>query len=167
MKFDKIYAQWFAFLAVAALAIAFPSFRSSKTVVFDDPDGTSAVTYDPQGREDQIYKAWTLDTLTTTEADTLNLGYTLASPYQFSYQIKCIKISGTPSLKVVLDQRNSLGNTDWIGSDSVSISGADSVRTYFALRGANTYGLQHRLRLVGTSGINEYTITGLLKKTER
>ena len=113
MKFDKIYAQWFAFLAVVAFAVAFPSFRASKTVVFDDMDGTSAVTYDPQGREDQIYKAWTLDTLTTTEADTLALGYTLASPYQFSYQIKCIKISGTPSLKVVSDQRNSLSNTDW------------------------------------------------------
>lgn len=165
MKFDKIQAIWAAGI-VALLAVALlPSFRASKTVTIDAPDGQAAVTFDPQGKEDQIYKAWTVDTLTTTEKDTLNLGFTLASPYQFSYQVYCKKLSGTPSLKIVLDQRNSLTNTDWVGSDSLTISGADSIRTYFAIRGTNSYGLQHRLRLVGTTGVNRYRITGLLKKT--
>jgi len=165
MKFDKIQAQWIAFLAVIMLVTLFLSFRESKTVTLDAPDGQAAATFDPQGKEDQIYKAWTVDTLTTTEKDTLALGFNLASPYQFSYQIYCKKLSGTPNLKIVLDQRNSLTNTDWVGSDSISISGADSIRTYFAIRGTNSYGLQHRLRLVGTTGVNRYRITGLLKKT--
>lgn len=164
MNITKIQAMWVAIL-IASFAAVFPAFKTSKTVTIETPDGQAQVVYDPHGREDQIYKAWTLDTLTTTEKDTLALGFNLASPYQFSYQIYCRKLSGTPSLKVVLDQRNSLTNTDWVGSDSISISGADSVRTYFAIRGTNAYGLQHRLRLVGTTGVNQYRITGLLKKT--
>lgn len=152
-------------ILIASFAAVFPAFKTSKTVTVEAADGQAQVVYDPQGREDQIYKAWTLDTLTTTEKDTLALGFNLASPYQFSYQIYCKKLSGTPNLKIVLDQRNSLTNTDWVGSDSISISGADSVRTYFAIRGTNAYGLQHRLRLVGTTGTNQYRITGLLKKT--
>lgn len=149
-------------ICIAAAASLFAAFGTSNQRTITDTDGQEITVF---GREDQITKAWTLDTLTTTEKDTLSLGFNLASPYQFSYQIYCKKISGTPSLKIVLDQRNSLSNTDWVGSDSLTISGADSIRTYFAIRGANTYGLQHRLRLVGTTGVNRYRITGLLKKT--
>lgn len=166
MKFDKIQAVWLA-IVIASIAVLFSAFDRSETVTTTSEDGQMTVVYDPQGREDQIYKAWTVDTLTTTEKDTLALGYTMASPYQYCYQIYCKKLSGTPNLKIVLDQRNSMGNTDWLGVDSISVSGADSVRTYFAIKGANTWGLQHRLRLVGTTGVNRYRITGLLKKTER
>lgn len=161
MKFNKIQAIWAAF-CFAAFAAVFFAFSPSGTRTETDADGQ---TYNVFGKEDVITKAWTLDTLTTTEEDTLALGFLLASPYQYSYQIKCSKISGTPSLKVVLDQRNSLSNTDWLGCDSLTISGADSTRQYFALKGANVWGLQHRLRLVGTSGVNQYVVTGLLKKT--
>lgn len=151
----------------ALSASMFVAFNAAKETVktFDLPDGQSTVVYNMDGKEDQIYKTWTLDTLTTTEADTLNLGYQLASPYQYMYQFKVIKLSGTPNLKIVLDGRNTMANSDWLGMDSLTISGADSVRTYFGLKGTNTYNLQHRLRLVGTTGVNEYTITGLLKKT--
>src|SRR5690606_36603500 len=121
MNFRKIDALWLLVLACCA-AFMFNSFRTSKTVTFDAPDGQAQVVYDPQGREDQIYKAWTVDTLTTTEKDALSLGFNLASPYQFSYQVYCKKLSGTPNLKIVLDQRNSLTNTDWVGSDSICIS---------------------------------------------
>jgi hypothetical protein len=162
----KLKIAGFAVL-FAVLTSLFAAFSPSKSSVrtFDQPDGPLTVVYGMDGREDQIYKPWTLDTLTTTEADTLNLGYQLASPYQYMYQFKVIKISGTPNLKIVLDGRNSMANSDWLGMDSLTISGADSVRTYFGLKGTNTYNLQHRLRLVGTTGVNEYTITGLLKKT--
>ena len=152
---------------VAVCAALFAAFSPTTETVrtFDMPDGQSTVVMGMDGREDQIYKVWTHDTLTTTENDTLALGFQLASPYQYSYQIKCEKISATPSLKVVLDQRNTMSNTDWLGVDSLSISGADSVRTYFAIKGANTWGLQHRLRLMGTTGVNQYDISALLKKT--
>jgi hypothetical protein len=149
-------------ILIACAAAIFAAFNTSETRTMTDTDG---IAYTIAGKEDVITKAWTLDTLTTTEKDTLTLGFTLASPYQYCYQLWVKKISGTPSLKVVLDQRNSLTNTDWLGCDSLTISGADSTRTFFALKGANVWGLQHRLRLVGTSGTNRYRITGLLKKT--
>lgn len=161
MNIRKIQAVWIGILIASAAAL-FAAFGTSEKRTVTDIDGQ---TYEVWGREDQIYKAWTVDTLTTTEKDTLALGYTLSSPYQFSYQIYCKKLSGTPNLKIVLDQRNSMTNTDWLGVDSISVAGADSIRTYFAIRGTNTYGLQHRLRLVGTTGVNRYRITGLLKKT--
>lgn len=161
MNIRKIQAVWVSIL-IAVAASLFAAFGTSSERTFEDVDGQEITVF---GKDDAIYKAWTVDTLTTTEKDTLALGYQLASPYQFSYQIYCKKLSGTPSLKIVLDQRNSMGNSDWVGSDSLTISGADSVRTYFALRGTNSYGLQHRLRLVGTTGVNRYRITGLLKKT--
>lgn len=152
---------------IAVLASIFAAFSPSGTNErhYTDSDGELTVFSAPYGVEDVIVKTFTHDTLTTTEIDTLNLGYILQSPYQYSYQMKVQKISGTPSLKVVLDQRNNLGNSDWMGIDSVAISGADSTRTYFLMEGPYTYGIQHRLRLVGTSGENQYDITALLKKT--
>jgi len=162
MKFDKIQAVW-ASICIALIASLFAAFGTSNERTITDTDGQQITI---AGADQTITKAWTVDTLTTTEKDTLNLGFQLASPYQFSYQIYCKKLSGTPSLKIVLDQRNSMSNTDWVGSDSLTISGADSVRTYFAIRGAVAYGLQHRLRLVGTTGVNRYRITGLLKRTD-
>lgn len=164
MKLAYIY---YSILAVLALAFGMYAFSGSETSVreFQHNDGHATVVYDFAGKESAIYKNWTVDTLTTTEKDTLALGFTLASPYQYCYQIYCKKLSGTPNLKIVLDQRNTLGNTDWLGCDSLSISGADSIRTYFALKGANTWGIQHRLRLVGTTGVNRYRITANLKKT--
>lgn len=161
MNIRKIQAVWVGVLIATAAAL-FAAFGTSDTKTITDIDGQEVSVW---GKDDAIYKAWTVDTLTTTEKDTLSLGFQLASPYQFSYQVYCKKLSGTPNLKIVLDQRNSLSNTDWVGSDSITISGADSIRTYFALRGTNSYGLQHRLRLVGTTGVNRYRITGLLKKT--
>ena len=154
-------------LIVAIFAALFSSFSHSSTSVqtFEHPDGQATVFYDPMGKEDQIYKVWAHDTLTTTENDTLNLGFTLASPYQYSYQFKVLKISATPSLKLVLEQRNSTSNSDWMHMDSVSVSGADSTKRDFILRGTNTYGLQHRLLLLGTSGVNQYDATALLKPT--
>lgn len=148
---------------ISAMFAAFSPMERQKEYI--DNDGKLTVYFDGSGRENTITKVFTHDTLTTTEADTLNLGYILASPYQYSYQLKVQKITGTPNLKAVLDQRNSLSNTDWMGIDSVSISGADSTRTYFLLEGANTWGIQQRLRLVGTTGENQYDITALLKKT--
>lgn len=162
-KFQIVALSVFVATCAALFAAFAPTTQAVRT--FDTPDGQSTVVFGMDGKEDQIYKVWTHDTLTTTENDTLALGYQLASPYQYSYQIKCVKISGTPSLKVVLDSRNTMVNTDWLGVDSISISGADSVRTYFGIRGANTYGLQHRLRLMGTTGTNQYDISALLKKT--
>lgn len=163
----------FAAAAVAfAFAVAvFSAFYGGKNVEsvksYTDADGGNVTVFytAPTGREDRIVKTWTHDTLTTTEIDTLNLTNILASPYQYSYQMKIAKISGTPSLKVVLDQKNVPANSDWIGIDSVAVSGADSTKTYWLIKGANTWGIQHRLRLVGTTGVNQYDITANLKRT--
>lgn len=163
-KFQWIWGASVLVLIVVAFVNGVSGTKNTVRETYEN-DGVLRVEYDFAGREDVITKVWTHDTLTTTENDTLTLGYTLASPYQYSYQLKVAKISGTPSLKVVLDNRNSLSNSDWVGVDSISISGADSTRTYFLINGANTWGLQHRLRLVGTTGVNQYDITGLLKKT--
>lgn len=162
----KFKIMGFAVL-IATCAALFSAFNATDEAVkvIEQPDGVLTVKFDPKGREDVIAKVFTHDTITTTQKDTLNLGYILASPYQYSYQLKIAKISGTPSLKVVLDTRNSLSNTDWMAIDSISAAGADSTKTYFILTGANTYGLQHRLRIVGTTGVNQYDFTALLKKT--
>lgn len=164
MKLSKIQAICAA-VVVASLAVFFSAFNASEVRTTEAPDGITTA-YGAAGKEDVITKTFTHDTLTTTEIDTLNLGYSLQSPYQYSYQMNIAKVSGTPSLKVVLDTRNSFSNSDWMGIDSVSASGADSTKTYFLLTGDNTFGLQHRLRLVGTTGVNQYDITALLKKTK-
>ena len=154
-------------LIVAIFAALFSSFSHSSTSVqtIDEPDGKLILEFAGNGKDPNVYKVWDHDTLTTTENDTLNLGVTLRSPYQYSYQFKVLKISATPSLKLVLEQRNSMSNTDWMHMDSVSVSGADSTKRDFILRGTNTYGLQHRLLLLGTSGVDQYDATALLKKT--
>lgn len=109
----------------------------------------AAFAYDTP-KSDPLVRQFTRDTLTGTTADTVEIPWTLSSQYQYNYRIFLKKVSGTPNTKIVLDEINKVGSTLWYPIDSVSCSGADSLKYNFVLRGTTVYGVGHRLRFVRT-----------------
>ena len=95
-------------------------------------------------------RIYTMDTLTTAGTYTTVLPYNLSSPYQYQYFLKLRKIGVTPNVKVVLDELNCSNSAIWSAIDSFSMSGADSTKLNFRLRGSIVYGAKHRLRYVKT-----------------
>lgn len=94
-------------------------------------------------------KIYSLDTLTGTTPDTIQIPWILASPFQYEFYIKLRKITGTPNTKIVLDSRT-VTNGIWSPIDSVSCSGADSTKVHFRLRSTVAYASQYRMRFVRT-----------------
>ena len=148
-------------LILAAIASDRPA---TETYVFEDENG-AVIKYDfapPKAYQ----KTFTADTLTNSEKDTLPIPWILASPYQYSYQFKVSKISGTASgsFKAILDQANTTGSTDWMPIDSFTRSGADSLRRDWLIKGANIWGARHRIRLVGANtAATKYWVTANIK----
>jgi hypothetical protein len=116
-------------------------------VVITNEDGTTS-TYYWAGTNQQ--KIFALDTLTAASTTTITVPWNMSSPYQYQYFFKMRKLVGTPNTKIVLDERNAANSAIWSAIDSVSVSGADSTKLNFRLRGATTYGSFHRLRFVKT-----------------
>lgn len=90
--------------------------------------------------------AFTADTITNTEIDTLTLPEKIYSSYTFCYSVVRTNLSGTTNVKVFLDESNlTTGNTDWITIDSTASTGATPDRIKVPI----VYGVRHRLRVVG------------------
>jgi hypothetical protein len=94
--------------------------------------------------------AFPLDTMSAAGTTYKNVPWNMASPYQYQYFVKLRKISGTPNVKIRLEERNTATSSIWSAIDSVSCSGADSVKLFFRLKGAVTYGASHRIAFVKT-----------------
>ena len=91
--------------------------------------------------------AWTADTITNTEKDTLAVPVNLLSNYQIQVQSVRTSLSGTHNVKLYLDESNLIsGTTDWRVIDSTSTTTA----TIGAIRQAVTYGVRYRVRVSGT-----------------
>ena len=111
-----------------------------------------------------VVKSWTADTITNAESDTLTLGEVLASPYQYSYQIRLGNISGTRSIKFYLEQTSGTGSTRWMKVDS-SVTSGSTINDYL-MKGANTWGNKHRIVIIGAgTEVVTYKVDGWLKKT--
>lgn len=135
-----------------------PEVKHVELTNFIDEDGNvitrddSGVIYtgDAAAGASNLQRIYALDTLTTAGTYTTVLPYNLSSPYQYQYFLQMKKIGVTPNLKVVLDERNTSNSTLWSAIDSFSMSGADSTKLNFRLRGSIAYGAAHRLRYVKT-----------------
>lgn len=91
--------------------------------------------------------AWTADTITNAEKDTLSVPVNLLSNYQVQIQAVRTSLSGTHNVKLYLDESNLLsGTTDWRVIDSTSTTTA----TIGAIRQETTYGIRYRVRVSGT-----------------
>lgn len=158
----KFNTMWIAVLIAFASAFAFSAFKP-KTVHteltnFVDETG-NVTTMDNQGNiydgeaalaASNLQRIYTKDTLTTAGTYTTVLPYNLSSAYQYQYFLQMRKIGVTPNVKVVLDERNCSNSSLWSAVDSFSMSGVDSTKLNFRLRGSVTYGAAHRLRYVKT-----------------
>lgn len=134
--------------AVLFFAVAFDR-PATQTYLLEDENGKVIENYFAPPKSYQ--KVYAVDTITNTEKDTLTIPYILASPYQYSYQFKVTKLTGTANnnFKVVLDQANTSASTQWMAIDSFTRTGADSLRRDWLIKGANTWGARHRLRIIG------------------
>lgn len=161
-KSSFIWAACFICLATAFFAFDKPyTDFQTRTTVYDESDNITTVFAPTSGA---IIKSWTLDTITNAENDTLLLNEILASPYQYSYQVRMANISGTRSIKFYLEQTSATGSTRWMKVDSLTTSGA--VINDYLMRGANTYGNKHRIIVDGTgTEVVSYKVDGWLKKT--
>ena len=150
MKNYKYLLGTLLFCAVVALFSAFnrPEIAEAKQAVqyTDEAGDVNTVWY--AGANQQ--KIFPLDTLTTAGTTTITVPWNMASPYQYQYFFKMRKIGVTPNVKMVLDERNAANSAIWSAIDSVSMSGADSTKLHFRLRGSLAYGSFHRIRFVKT-----------------
>ncbi len=140
----------FCGFVIASLALSFKGFDSPDkiTVISETEDGSTIVSKEFAGVAQQ--KTYALDTLTTAGTYTTILPFNMASAYQYQYFLKLRKIGVTPNIKVVLDEKNAATSSIWSAIDSFSMSGADSTKLNFRLRGSVAYGTRHRLRYVKT-----------------
>jgi len=91
--------------------------------------------------------AFTADTITNAEKDTLSFPVNLLSNFQLNVSTVRTSLSGTHNVKVYLDESNlTTGTTDWRVIDSTSTTTA----TVATIRQATIYGVRYRLRVSGT-----------------
>lgn len=162
-QFFKKFGQgaWIGLLLVFAVGafVAFDKpYTDFQTSVVED----GVASFAPSSGA--VVKSWTLDTITNAENDTLTLGEVLASPYQYSYQIRLANISGTRSIKFYLEQTSGTGSTRWMKVDSAVTSGS-TINDYL-MKNAETWGNKHRIIVDGTGTQSvSYKVDGWLKKT--
>lgn len=142
MKRFLKYAIAPAVFAVILAALAFNR-NDSGVSVLTDADGGTVYEYD-YAPPKSYQKIFARDTITGTTQDTVRIPWIMASPFQYEYYVRLRKLSGTPNTRVVLEART-VTNGIWSPVDSVSCSGADSVKVHFRLRGSIVYGSQHQL----------------------
>lgn len=163
----KNIVKYLPFALLCAVLIAAFAFKntSRSAVVTEDENGVQHFDADPAfWAPVALYKTWTLDTLTNAETITLSLSSILESAYQYSVQAYVpASISGTKSIKFVVDQTNATGSTVWMPVDSVTATGAGTV---FLIKNANVWGNKHRIRCVGSgTQSTPFQVTALYKRT--
>lgn len=145
----RIEYLWAAIVAlfIVGMAAYSPSVKQDRMVQFEDESGNVSTAAFAGSAQQKIFA---LDTLTTAGTYTTLVPWNLSSAYQYQYFFQMRKIGVTPNIKVVLDERNTANSNVWSAIDSFSMSGTDSTKLNFRLRGTNTYGSFHRIRFVKT-----------------
>lgn len=154
--------MWAAVLIAFATTIAFSSFKPSTvrtdlTNYVDESGATTTrddsgniYTGDDAFSASNLQRIYALDTISAATTTYITPGYNLSSPYQYQYFFKMRKIGVTPNVKIRLEERNCSNSSIWSAIDSVSMSGADSTKLFFRLRGTVVYGAAHRIAFVKT-----------------
>lgn len=144
-RIDIIWALLVVF--AVGMAAYTPSLKNDQMVQYTDENGnTYAQTFAGAAQQ----KIFTLDTMSAAGTTYVSVPWNMSSPYQYQYFFKMRKISGTPNVKIRLEERNCANSAIWSAIDSVSVSGADSTKLHFRLRGTNAYGAFHRIAFVKT-----------------
>lgn len=146
-RFDIVWAL--AFMAIASIGIfsAFTGRKAEyKTVTIEDENGKQTFIDFAGSNQQRIYALDTISAATTTY---ITPNWNMSSPYQYQYFFKMRKIGVTPNVKIRLEERNAANSSIWSAIDSVSMSGADSTKLHFRLRGT-AYGSFHRIAFVKT-----------------
>ena len=135
-----------ALFAVAALfAISLCSFagKDNESLTYKNESAFAGVS-------DNFQTRTTLDTVTNTGTATRSIPYSFANDWQAGISIKMTNLSGTRSVKCVLDESMSASGTDWAGIDSTTVTGTSTLP--FQFRKDHVYGRRQRLRFTGTTG---------------
>lgn len=149
----KSYAI-FGLIALIASMLAVSSFDvAEKPVQYTDEAGQTVEFAAAMGNAEQ--KVIALDTISSAGTTYVYVPWNMKSAYQYQYFFKMRKIGVTPNVKIRLEERNAAQSAIWSAIDSVSMSGADSTKLHFRLRGTNVYGAFHRIAFVktGTSAV--------------
>lgn len=147
MKFK--FLKYGAFAAVLLAIVAAFSFNRTggANLVVEDEFGNVKEYFAPPKSYQRTYAR---DTMSAAGNTTVDIPWIMASPYQYNYYIRLRKLQHTPNVKVVLREANATGSTLWSPIDSFTMSGADSTKVHFRLRGTTVYGARHQLLFVKT-----------------
>lgn len=148
----------FGFIALLALAFASYSFDAPKAPISVE----SAASAEALAIGEYVTYNYRKDTITNAETNTLNIGRrdnsiwntvttpaNLLSLYTYDIKVLPLSLSGTLSIKVVLDAANTTSGTisDWMAIDSLTGTTAAKV---FNLRGTDATSNRYRLRVIGS-----------------
>ena len=148
MKNNIFFGLLAAMLTFFALSGFGPNAKTINTIT-ETAEGVMQETQNTvAGGSASTYRyAWTADTITNAEKDTLAVPVSLFTNYQIQVQSVRTSLSGTHNVKLYLDESNlNSGITDWRVIDSTSTTTA----TIGAIRQAVTYGVRYRVRVSGT-----------------
>jgi hypothetical protein len=160
-------------LPLSALFFTLSSFdkanHATESVELSETEAASGV-----GENSQFN--YRLDTLTNTESNILTIGRrdnsvwnTVTNPtnflslYTFDVKVKTANLSGTHSVKVVLDGSNvsSGTSTGWVGLDSLTTTAQNTIQ----LRTTDATATRYRLRISGTGTMSStYQVWMFCKK---
>jgi hypothetical protein len=144
----KSYAI-FGLLTLILCMVAVSAFdMPDRAVTYTDEAGQTVEFYAPMGGGEQ--RSLPLDTMSAAGTTYVYVPWNMKSAYQYQYFFKMRKIAGTPNVKIRLEERNNANSAIWSAIDSVSVSGADSTKLFFRLRGGTVYGAFHRIAFVKT-----------------
>ena len=121
--------------------------NGNKTTV--DADGNAVYGSDYYAGTNQ-QKIYSMDSLSTAGTSYVTVPWNLSSAYQYQYFFKMRKVGVTPNVKIRLEEANCSASSIWSAIDSVSMSGADSTKLFFRLKGTNVNGAKHRIAFVKT-----------------
>lgn len=143
---SKITLLVFAMLCAGAWALMS---NSEKPQYFGEYEEVSSLPY-------YIYPAgataYTSDTITNAENDTLYLGANLVSRWSYNWHINTTELSGTQDVIAIVQETNNASAsqstpTDWI---EVARDTIDTASEDIRITGETVYGIKQRLILDGT-----------------
>ncbi len=152
---NKLLTGVFALIALALLTWSFDSPKAPITA-------ETAASMDALAVGEYLNYNYRKDTLTNAEVNTLNVGRrdnsiwnTVTTPanmlslYTYDVKVLPLSLSGTMSVKVVLDASNTTSGTisDWCAIDS--LTGTTAARV-LQLRGTDATANRYRLRVIGS-----------------
>ena len=165
----KQITKYFLFLPVIALVLVLASWSGETVSAESETEYAGSVG-------DYKKFPYRKDTITNAETNTLNIGIrdnsvwntvtnleTFFSLYTYDISIKPASLSGTQSMKFVLDKSdtNSGTSTDWMAIDSVTSTTA----IVSHLRSTDATALRYRIRVVGAgTQSSTYQIWSIWKK---